>query len=45
MGVGDEKQPIVRKISDHVVIAVRMGGMGVAIGTLVGKQGAALLLS
>lgn len=45
MGVGDKKQPIVKKISERVVIAVRMGGMGIAIGTLVGKQGANLLLA
>ena len=38
MGVGSEKSPIVKKISDNVVCAVRMGGMGVAIGSLVGKM-------
>lgn len=37
MGVGDEKKPIIKKISPNVVYAVRMGGMGVAIGSLVGK--------
>ena len=37
MGVGDEKKPIIKKISPNVVCAVRMGGMGVAIGSLVGK--------
>lgn len=37
MGVGDEKKPIIRSISPNVVCAVRMGGMGVAIGSLVGK--------
>jgi gamma-glutamylputrescine oxidase len=37
MGVGNEKKPIVRKISPNVVCAVRMGGMGVAIGSLVGQ--------
>ena len=37
MGVGDEKKPIVKQISPNVVCAVRMGGMGVAIGSLVGK--------
>lgn len=38
MGVGNEKKPIIKKISNNVVVAVRMGGMGVAIGSLVGKQ-------
>jgi glycine/D-amino acid oxidase-like deaminating enzyme len=37
MGVGNEKKPIVRKVSPNVVCAVRMGGMGVAIGSLVGQ--------
>jgi glycine/D-amino acid oxidase-like deaminating enzyme len=37
MGVGNEKKPIIQKISNNVVCAVRMGGMGVAIGSLVGK--------
>ncbi len=37
MGVGAEKKPIIKNISTNVVAAVRMGGMGVAIGSLVGK--------
>lgn len=37
MGVGEEKKPIIKKISSNIVCAVRMGGMGVAIGSLVGK--------
>lgn len=37
MGVGNEKRPIIKKVSSNVVCAVRMGGMGVAIGSLVGK--------
>ena len=37
MGVGSEKKPIIKTISPHVVCAVRMGGMGIAIGSLVGK--------
>ncbi len=38
MGVGNEKKPIIKKISPNVDCAVRMGGMGVAIGSLVGKR-------
>ena len=38
MGIGASKQPIVKKIDDHVYLGVRMGGMGVAIGAAVGKQ-------
>lgn len=37
MGVGAEKKPIINKTSPNVVCAVRMGGMGVAIGSLVGQ--------
>lgn len=38
MGVGQTKAPIIEKIDDKIGIGVRMGGMGVAIGTLVGKE-------
>lgn len=37
MGVGSEKKPIIRQVSPNMVCAVRMGGMGIAIGSLVGK--------
>lgn len=43
MGVGKEKKPIIKKISDNCVAAVRMGGMGIAIGSLVGDQAAKLI--
>lgn len=38
MGVGASKRPIVKKVSKRVAVGVRMGGMGVAIGSLVGKE-------
>lgn len=38
MGVGSSKKPIVTQISDHVYCGVRLGGMGVAIGSLIGKE-------
>jgi gamma-glutamylputrescine oxidase len=38
MGVGATKAPIVRKVKPNVGIGVRMGGMGVAIGSLIGKE-------
>jgi len=38
MGVGQTKAPIIEKIDDKIGIGVRMGGMGVAIGSLVGKE-------
>ncbi|GAA4268864.1 NAD(P)/FAD-dependent oxidoreductase [Hyunsoonleella aestuarii] len=43
MGVGNQKRAIVRPISDNVFCGVRLGGMGVAIGSLVGKELAELL--
>lgn len=45
LGVGRQKVPIVQPYSDHAAIAVRLGGMGVAIGSLVGEEGAELLMS
>lgn len=43
MGVGAKKVPIVKKISDFVYCAVRMGGMGVALGSLTGEEAAELV--
>jgi gamma-glutamylputrescine oxidase len=38
MGVGSQKSPIVKQISESVYCGVRLGGMGVALGSLVGKE-------
>ncbi len=43
MGIGKEKKPIIRQVSRNVIAAVRMGGMGVAIGSKVGDLAAELL--
>jgi len=46
LGVGAARLPIVRtapEVAPGVVVAVRMGGMGVAIGTAVGKAAAELV--
>ncbi|WP_373058039.1 NAD(P)/FAD-dependent oxidoreductase [Zunongwangia sp. H14] len=43
MGVGDQKKPVVEQISENVYCGVRLGGMGVAIGSLIGKELAELL--
>ncbi len=45
MGVGTHKQPIVQQLSERITVAVRLGGMGIAIGALVGEQGANLVLN
>jgi glycine/D-amino acid oxidase-like deaminating enzyme len=42
MGVGNRKKPIVRQLSNNVYCGVRLGGMGIAIGSAVGKELAGL---
>ncbi len=44
LGLGPVKKPIVERYSPNVVVAVRLGGMGLAIGALVGQEGAEMLL-
>ncbi len=43
MGIGNSKNPIVEQLSQNVFCGVRLGGMGVAIGSLVGKELAELI--
>ncbi len=43
MGIGAHKKPIVKQLSERVYCGVRLGGMGVAIGSLTGKELADLL--
>lgn len=38
MGVGETKEPIIKHLSQNVVCGVRLGGMGVAIGSLTGME-------
>lgn len=38
MGMGNSKGPIIQSLSEKTYVAVRMGGMGVAIGTWVGQE-------
>jgi glycine/D-amino acid oxidase-like deaminating enzyme len=38
MGIGNSKNPIVSQLSDNVYCGVRLGGMGVAIGSLIGTE-------
>lgn len=44
MGIGDSKNPIVKEVSPNIFIAVRLGGMGVAIGSIIGEEVADLVL-
>jgi len=43
MGVGNQKKAIVKQLSNNVYCGVRLGGMGVAIGSIVGKELAELV--
>ena len=43
MGVGDLKRPLVERLSENVYCGVRLAGMGIAIGSLVGKELADLI--
>lgn len=38
MGMGAQKRPIVEQLSAHVFCGVRLGGMGVAIGSKIGQE-------
>lgn len=43
MGIGSQKRPIVNQLSNNVYCGVRLGGMGIAIGSMVGKELAELV--
>lgn len=43
MGMGSRKKPIVKQISNRVFCGVRLGGMGIAIGSLIGHELADLI--
>jgi len=43
MGLGDKKISIVRQLSPHIFCAVRMGGMGIAIGSLIGEEASEMI--
>lgn len=45
LGLGSKRKPIIQKISEHVVAAVRLSGIGIAIGTLVGNEASELILN
>jgi glycine/D-amino acid oxidase-like deaminating enzyme len=38
MGIGNSKNPIVSQLSENIYCGVRLGGMGVAIGSLIGTE-------
>lgn len=45
MGVGQAKKPIIKAIKPNLFCGIRLGGMGVAIGSIVGKELAELMTS
>ncbi len=45
MAFGENKKPIVKPINENMAIGVRLGGMGVAIGSLVGEELAKIILA
>jgi len=44
MGLGDSKSTIMKKVNGNIYCAVRMGGMGIAIGSVIGEQSALMIL-
>ena len=44
MAFGSSKEPIIKKLSDRSVLAVRLGGIGVSISSSLGKEASELLL-
>lgn len=45
MGLGAAKHPIIKMVGTHIGVAVRMGGMGVALASLVGEDAASMLIN
>ena len=43
MGVGPSKDVILKEIGPSTICAVRLGGMGVALGTSIGKEVASMV--
>lgn len=43
LGVGESKEPIIKEVMPGVFVAVRLGGMGVALGSLLGQEVATML--
>ena len=44
MGVGNTKTPIIERVSPKIVAGIRMGGMGVALGTKTGEMVSEILI-
>ncbi|MBI3232514.1 MAG: FAD-binding oxidoreductase [Bacteroidetes bacterium] len=44
MAFGQEKWPLLKQVENNVILAGRMNGMGIAIGSEIGRQAAELVL-
>ena len=44
MGFGQNKLPLIKKFSENISLGVRLGGMGISIGSIVGEKTAKLVL-
>lgn len=44
MGMGPEKLPLVKSLGKHTFCAIRMGGMGIALGSQTGKEAAEMIV-
>lgn len=38
MGMGEQKRPIIKQLSENAYCGIRLGGMGIAIGSIIGKE-------
>jgi len=45
LGVGKDERPVVREVQENVFVGVCLGGIGVAIGSLIGEELAELIHS
>ncbi len=44
MAFGDSKAPVIQQVDQHTFVGIRLGGMGVAIGSMVGEELAELII-
>ena len=44
MGFGKIKLPLIKKVSENISLGVRLGGMGISIGSIIGEKTANLIL-
>ena len=45
MGFGKNKLPLIKRMSKNIVLGVRLGGMGISIGSIVGEKTADLIIN